>query len=154
MSLRENMVPSRDQGHQFDRANGHHLRIRATELFLKAVAVAAGKKAPRGHKLLVLFQRLPEEAKEHVEAEFASMTVAKPGRQQALVSTPEMMNDALEDWRYSCESKKRGPILKPHSALMLVEAIENVCLSLLAARGLKQASSFDLRAPGMSSGAS
>lgn len=114
----------------------------ATELFLKAVAVAAGKKAPRGHKLLVLFQRLPEEAKEHIEAEFASVTIAKPGRQQALVSTLEMMNDAIENWRYSYESKKPGLMFKPHSALMLIEAIENVCLSLLAARGLKQASYF------------
>lgn len=108
----------------------------AIELLLKAASAASGQSTNRKHKLLELFDGLPTDIQALINAEFGAVA----GRRKSLNRTLVMMNDAFADWRYAYESLKRGLVFKPNDAIMLIEAIDNVCRSLLVARGLMQAS--------------
>jgi len=72
----------------------------ACELYLKALHQIANGKAPRGHKLNVLFGNLPAAIRQSVEGMYRLQTGAD---EMALASDLLNFNSAFEDWRYVYE---------------------------------------------------
>lgn len=72
----------------------------ASELYLKALHQIAFSKAPRGHKLNVLFGNLPVTTRQIVEGFYQAQIGADPTK---LASDLLNFSSAFEDWRYVYE---------------------------------------------------
>ena len=93
----------------------------AMELFLKALHEKYGS-AKRGHKLLVLYDQLPEEAVHQIRSASAKIAVeAQPPTYQDPRQVLVTLNSAFEDWRYLYEKDRLGPIyMQPTIAVIKV----------------------------------
>lgn len=98
----------------------------AIELFLKALHEKYGS-AKRGHKLLVLYDQLPQQAVHQIRS--ASAKVAAEAQlptyqdpRQVLVT----LNSAFEDWRYLYEKDRLGPIhIQP--TITVIKLLHRAC---------------------------
>lgn len=76
----------------------------ACELYLKTLHQIALGKAPKGHKLNVLFGNLPLPIRRVVDGLYQEQTAADP---KALTGDLLNFNTAFEDWRYVYESNSQ-----------------------------------------------
>ena len=91
------------------------------ELYIKCLHYVISKDLPRGHNILALFRKLPNQIQEEL---FNYPEVEKYGwdfdKFEQMICT---ISDSFEKWRYSYESKSLK--YNTYFALVFVEAIRN-----------------------------
>ena len=98
----------------------------AIELFLKALHEKYGS-AKRGHKLLVLYDQLPQEAVNEIRS--ASAKIAAETLPPIYYDPRQVLatlNSAFEDWRYMYEKDQLGPIhMQP--TINVIKVLHQAC---------------------------
>lgn len=100
----------------------------AIELFLKALHEKFGS-PKRGHKLLLLYDQLPQEALDRIQS--ASATIAVKTSPPVYYEPRRVLvtlNSAFEDWRYLYERDNLGPIhMEP--TINVLKVLHQACLN-------------------------
>ena len=100
----------------------------SVELFLKALHQLGGQ-ARRGHKLVPLFDALPEQAR--VELVAAAQTFATGHGEVAgavdFRALLAMLNDAFAKWRYIYEQEAHAGPIHLQRTILVMEACHDVC---------------------------